>query len=362
MSVNTTEEYLVKAINRSKINKKPLVVYLSKNNDLNWINSWINEDVVDLINKRNACILLKIHINEMNIHYQFFKTYMKSLNNNENEMYEEVFSTKDNVLVIIHNNESQYVINDDMDEEEKNEILQAFISDFKDELKVVSSTENENKKDDNDLSTVQRNEYLKAKNEDFLERQRLRKLIELDRLEQKETLNNNENTDTLINEVIIADLKDNIKTKDNNSECKLSIKTPENKNIIRTFDKNDTLDNVRKYLMEEENIKKEFFFHRIIPRVTYKDMDEFKTLEELDLLPRSVLLVEYKCGNQQKELKYFDSKTHNSNGIIRSLMNWWNGDVSLPHEHEKEITEPKKKDDRETYNGNTTNVLDPNKK
>ena len=364
MSIKITDEYLVKAINSSKINKKPLVVYLSKDNSLEWLNSWVNEDIIDLINNRKACILLKIDINDLNSHYHFFKTYFKNLSNYEDGDYEDIFASKDNVLVIIHNNEFQYAINDEMDNHEKNELLQAFISDFSVEPKINSKSENKDQSEKLDSQKVYKNEYLKAKNEERLERQRLRKLIELDRLEKRErSINNKLSFNANENEVIIEQLKDNIKSKDTNNDCKLSIKTPENKNIIHTFTKEETLDDVRKYLMEEEGIYREFFFHRNIPRLTYKDMDEFKSLEELDLLPRSVLLIEYKSEEHQQKLKYFDAKTYNPTGLLGFLRNWWNGDASLQHEeNEEEINEDDKKENRETYNGNTTNVLDPQKK
>lgn len=364
MSIKVTDEYLVKAINSSKVNKKPLAVYLSKDNNLEWLSSWVNEDNVDLINNGKACILLKIDINDLNSHYQFFKTYFKNLSNYEHQVYEDIFAGRENVLVIIHNNEFQYAINNEMENQEKNDLLQAFISDFQEKPKSISKPTTKSQPEKLDSQKVYKNEYLKAKNEDRLERQRLRKLIELDRLEKKEkSLNNNVSSTASENEVIIEQLKDNIKTKGTNKDCKLSIKTPENRNIIHTFTKDETLDDVRKYLMEEEGIQREFFFHRNIPRLTYKDMDEFKSLEELDLLPRSVLLIEYKSEEQQQGLRYFDAKTYNPTGLLGSLRNWWNGDASLQHvEEEEEVDEGDKKENRETYNGNTTNVLDPKKK
>lgn len=335
------ETYFVKALNSSRIKKKPLIVSLTKDNSLNWLNSWISEGNRQSIEKNNACVLISIHTSEADSQYQSFKRFIKSLDDVHNDI------TDDNQLFIIHNNEVQFIIDDSMDNEEKNEVLKAFIIDFEDEVKKVES-----KKET--VASTYKKEYLKAKHDDSLEKERLRKLIELDRLEK----HNNIESD-VANKVSMPELKDNIHRKELVDECKLSIKTPENKNIICTFNKNKTLDDVRRFLMDEKDIKREFFFHRVIPRITYKDMDEFKSLEELDLLPRSVLVVEYKSESHQKAFKFFDAK-NGSSGIIGSFMNWWHGDASLHVEPEDE--EPKKKENRETYNGNTTNLLDPNAK
>ncbi|SGZ41620.1 uncharacterized protein HGUI_03821 [Hanseniaspora guilliermondii] len=339
MQWNTMETFFVKALNSSRIKKKPLIVSLSKSNDVNWLSSWINESNKYIIEKKNACVLIHINPNEIDSQYQSFKRFINGLNNDGHDISDDT-----NQLVIIHNNEVQFVINDSMDDEEKNDVLKAFVADFVDEVTNVEEN-NESSAD------TYREEYLKAKQEDSLERQRLRRLIELDRLEKNNDVKH---------EVTMSELKENIHTKEKVDDCKLSIKTPENQNIICTFNKNKTLDDVRRFLMDEKNIKREFFFHRVIPKITYKDMDEFKSLEELDLLPRSVLVIEYKSESHQKAYKFFDAKNYGANGIIGSLMNWWHGDSSLHVESEDE--EPTKKENRETYNGNTTNLLDPNAK
>lgn len=331
------ETYFVKALNSSRIRKKPLIVALTKDNNLNWVNSWISENNTQSIENNNACVLINIYKSEADSQYQSLKRFLGSMDDVQIDIID------DNQLVIIHNNEVQFVINDSMDDEEKNEVLRPFIVDFEDEDKnVENNTET--------VASTYKKEYLKAKHEDTLEKERVLKLIELDRLEKHNDVQS---------DVKMPELKDNIHKKELVDECKLSIKTPENQNIIFTFNKNKTLDDVRRFLMDEKDIKREFFFHRIIPRITYKDMDEFKTLEELDLLPRSVLVIEYKSESHQKVFKFFDAK-NGSSGIIGSFMNWWHGDASLHVDAEDE--EPKKKQNRETYNGNTTNLLDPNSK
>lgn len=125
------ETYFVKALNSSRIKKKPLIVSLTKDNSLNWLNSWISEGNRQSIEKNNACVLISIHTSEADSQYQSFKRFIKSLDDVHNDI------TDDNQLVIIHNNEVQFVIDDSMDNEEKNEVLKAFIIDFEDEVKKL---------------------------------------------------------------------------------------------------------------------------------------------------------------------------------------------------------------------------------
>lgn len=331
------ETYFLQALNRSRVKKKPLIVELTKDNNRNWLESWISEGNRQSIEKNNACVLINVHTNETDSQYQAFKRYIEGLDDVSSAI------TEDNQLVIIHNKEVQFVINNSMDDEEKNEALRAFIVDFEDEAKKA-----ENKTET--VASTYKKEYLRAKNEDTLEKEKLRNLNKLDRLEK-----NNEIQLEAANEVTVPELKDNIHKRELDDDCKLSIKTPENQNIICTFNKKKTLDDVRRFLMDEKEIKREFFFHRVIPRITYKDMDEFKSLEELDLLPRSVLVIEYKSESHQKAFKFFEAK-NGSRGIIGSLMDWWHGDAFL------HVEEEPKKESRETYNGNGTNLLDPNAK
>ncbi|OBA24853.1 hypothetical protein HANVADRAFT_54266 [Hanseniaspora valbyensis NRRL Y-1626] len=210
---------------------------------------------------------------------------------------------------------------------------------------------------------------LKLQREEREERKRIKQLIEQDKLEKKDRFKFG--STSIEGEVIEnEEIKDHIHNKQKFNEitdCKLNIKTIDNKNIIHTFKSDDSLDTVRKYLVEVEKVEDNFMFHRNVPRLTYKDIDEFKSLKDLDLLPRSALILEPKhsLSNSSHKSPFFEAKNDSNHNrtFIDIVYNWWNGNTT-EHENEEEeeetnIIDHTKKDSRETYNGNTTNVIDP---
>lgn len=393
------EVYLAKAITKSKTSKKPLLVQIKGKQEDNdktneWINEWIDEENLKSIAECNAAVLLKIS-NGNNANFQFFKNYVKNLSNFDAEEHESYLSENKDCLFILNNNSIQEVISDISDKEECNSILAMFISSYKDTpakkkvekpaLKVVIQKEEKKqpkpvkkekevpaetkvlngKSATSEAGQKYRKNLLSAQKEERQERERIRKLIEQDKLEKKERF---QYSSTGIEEEVAEqeNVQDHIHSKarlGKVKECKLSIKTVDNRNIIHSFKSEDSLDAVRKYLVETENIDNNFMFHRNVPRMTYKDIDEFKSLQELDLLPRSALILEPKHYSSASD-NYFEAKNTPSGGIVNALYSWWNGNAEEQEDQEEqdETSIPRdqhKKDPKETYNGNTTNLIDP---
>ena len=64
------------------------------------------------------------------------------------------------------------------------------------------------------------------------------------------------------------------------------------KTLKHEFNSSETLNDVRKWVdLNRTDGDCPYSFHRGIPRVTFKDSDELKTLETLELTPRSALLL-----------------------------------------------------------------------
>lgn len=391
------EVYLAKAITKSKTSKKPLLVLIEGKQTYNdktteWFNEWIDEENISSIADCNAAVLLKISQGS-NANFQFFKNYIKNLSNFDAEEHESYLNDDKDCLFILNKSSIQEVISDTSDKEECNSILSMFISPYKDtpatkmaekpvfkvviqqeekkEPKKVKNVEevpietkvSEEKSANSETGQKYRKSILNAQREERQERERIKKLIELDKLEKKERFQYNSNG---VEEEVAeqGNVQDHIHSKAKPGEikeCKLSIKTTDNKNIIHSFKSDDSLDTVRKYLVETEKIDNNFMFHRNVPRMTYKDIDEFKSLQELDLLPRSALLLEPKHYSSSSN-NYFEAKNVAGGGIFNALYSWWNGSIQDQQEQKEEkatVPDEDKKDPKETYNGNTTNLIDP---
>ncbi|XBW37653.1 hypothetical protein QEN19_003234 [Hanseniaspora menglaensis] len=385
MDSKNFELYLAKAISKSKTKKKPLLVLIQEkktsehDNKTKWIDSWIAKENIELIEKDEAAVLFFIW-NGNNANFHFFKNYAKNLSNYDSSEHDEFFEENKTSLFIINKNTIQEVICDTYDKEECNSILSMFISSYKEKkeikpapLKIVIQKE---KKTEHELSVQKASEIhneserkykeslLKEQHKERLERERIRKLIEQDKLDKKGRFIFNSNLDEVevLEKIELKDHIHNYQGFKKSSECKLSIKTFDNKNIIHSFNSQDSLDTVRKYLVEVEKLDDNFLFHRNVPRLTYKDIEEFKSLRELDLLPRSVLILEPKNKHHEDKKDYFEARNLKKTGITDMIYSWWNGaqtgETTTSEENENE-KENEKKDIRETYNGNSTNVIDP---
>ena len=409
MDESKFEIYLAKAISKTKSSKKPLLVLIvnEKDKPSEWINKWIDKENIERIENLNAAIVLKI-TNGNNANYQFFKNYIKNMHNYDSDEHDKYLTAEQKeCLFIINANNIQEVIADISDKEECNSTLSMFISPYQDVsakkepfFKISIQDKNEDKENKPIIKEEKKNDVKKetsvnkAKNiasihaeserkyrQNLLklqrgereERKRIKQLIEQDKLEKKDRFQFG--STSIEGEVIEnEEIKDHIHNKQKFNEitdCKLNIKTIDNKNIIHTFKSDDSLDTVRKYLVEVEKVEDNFMFHRNVPRLTYKDIDEFKSLKDLDLLPRSALILEpkYSLSNSRHKSPFFEAKNDGNNNrtFIDMVYNWWNGNTTK-HENEEEEEEEEeqtntidhtKKDSRETYNGNTTNVIDP---
>ena len=77
------------------------------------------------------------------------------------------------------------------------------------------------------------------------------------------------------------------------NNCTLQLKLPNGYTISNTFPPQTKLHKVRMWL--DYNCYDDgtpYLFHRNVPRVTLTQNDEMKSLQELDLLPRSTLILE----------------------------------------------------------------------
>ncbi|CAH2354718.1 hypothetical protein CLIB1423_18S02146 [[Candida] railenensis] len=161
----------------------------------------------------------------------------------------------------------------------------------------------------------QQQRYKKSKKEQNLETQRIRALLEADekerRAKQREERSLKEFTQDKIEQA--QPVTDKPKEKTSTAKvCKLSIKLFDGSSLIHDFLPTQTLSQVRDWLDRETeggiipNTTSSMpafaspsvpqpthyvFYRPVLPRITYTDDQEFKTLDELELCPRSALIL-----------------------------------------------------------------------
>ncbi|CAI4037503.1 hypothetical protein SMKI_02G3800 [Saccharomyces mikatae IFO 1815] len=138
---------------------------------------------------------------------------------------------------------------------------------------------------------IQRREQLKQRKLAEEERERIIRLVRADRAERKALDETHHRT---LDDQKPLDVHDNIKDirKLHSSKCILQIRMTDGKTVKHEFDSSETLNYVRKWVdLNRTDGDCPYSFHRSIPRVTFKDSDELKTLEALELTPRSALLL-----------------------------------------------------------------------
>ena len=169
---------------------------------------------------------------------------------------------------------------------------------------TISQSSRENKKKKTFKQQVEetaqklyREKVEKERRLDKEERERILRLVKADREERKareheshlKTDNDTDNTND--ND---SNIHDNIKNEEllHSTTCVLQIKLTNGKSIRHTFDHKDTLNDVRKWVdLNRTDSDVPYAFHRSIPRYTFQESDELKTLESLELTPRSLLIL-----------------------------------------------------------------------
>ncbi|CAL9730461.1 UBX domain-containing protein 7 [Monosporozyma unispora] len=139
----------------------------------------------------------------------------------------------------------------------------------------------------------------KERRMDLEEKERILRLVKADKEERKARKHERElqqEHPLQTDDVVIPDLNvhDNIKNVQilHSVNCILQIKLTNGNSIKHTFNHDDTLNEVRKWVDQNRTDGDlPYAFHRNIPRYTFQDSDELKTLESLELTPRSLLIL-----------------------------------------------------------------------
>ncbi|QHS74202.1 Ubx6p [Saccharomyces paradoxus] len=159
------------------------------------------------------------------------------------------------------------------------------------------------------------------------EYQRVKRMIQNDKLERKYVFQNTNDTKRKVQKWKQLTVTDNVSYKSQKgflaqNYCTLQLKLPNGYTISNTFPSQTKLHKVRMWL--DYNCYDDgtpYLFHRNVPRVTLTQNDELKSLQELDLLPRSTLILEPLEVNNKK----FDYMEQSSllHKVYSGLTSFW---------------------------------------
>ncbi|KAH3672253.1 hypothetical protein WICMUC_004348 [Wickerhamomyces mucosus] len=212
-------------------------------------------------------------------------------------------------------------------------------------------------------------EQIKKAKQTKEDRERIRRLLKADEEERKlnllrkqeererqRRLSNNEDIDMddehKIDEIIQENktLRDNIHNRKLSNSfttpeiCSLAIRLLNGSSIRYDFKPTDTLNDVRNWIDQNRTDGDQpYCFHRTIPRITFGVTDEEKTLEKLELIPRSALIL--KPFSTYSDAFSQSGRSSNTRGLFARVFGgvstWFSGSYAQTNDlHHIENTEP----------------------
>lgn len=344
---------VTEAVNTSTINDKVLVVYNTADSN-NWLNYWFHDNDFNVDSLQEAAVWLKLVKGTPEFTY-----------------FEQIFPSvivpslylihRGQIQLIIHGNESDNwskLINklNELNPNKKLEIKNAQASDTT--FQYTDSTSNQVQRTDIETSenpethaevtpeegkrdgapkrpkpsfkeTVERTtqqiyqtEIQKERRHEMEERERIIKLVRADREERRSKQNEK---DIPIDDKPI-NIEDNIKdrSKLHTEICVLQIKLTNAHTLKNTFSSKETLNDVRKWVdLNRTDGDRPYSFHRNVPRLTFSDSDELKSLEALELTPRSAIILK-PLESSQNDIYVANVQQSSLFGkVYNGFQNWW---------------------------------------
>ena len=172
---------------------------------------------------------------------------------------------------------------------------------------------------------VYHDEVVKERKAEVEERKRILKLLEADKEERRamETRESQMSTEPV-------EVHDNIKNRSilHTENCTLQIRLTNSETLTRKFKSTDTLNEVRTWVdVNRTDGDHPYAFHRNIPRMTFSESDEMKTLETLDLTPRSALTLQ-PLDTTTKPMNIAEMQQPGLlNKVYTGFSSWWGGET-----------------------------------
>ncbi|QLG72126.1 hypothetical protein HG535_0C04800 [Zygotorulaspora mrakii] len=166
-------------------------------------------------------------------------------------------------------------------------------------------------------------ELIKQRKIELEERERILRLVEADKVERKARKH-----PAVAKAVKSAEIHDYIKdsSKLRGEQCTLLIRLTNGNTITKQFNSSDTLNDARKWVdLNRTDGDGPYSFHRNIPRSTFTDSDELKSLAALELLPRSALFILKPIDTELEHMNVVSARGPGLLGkVFGGISAWWN--------------------------------------
>ncbi|CAB4253271.1 similar to Saccharomyces cerevisiae YJL048C UBX6 UBX (ubiquitin regulatory X) domain-containing protein that interacts with Cdc48p [Maudiozyma barnettii] len=300
------------AVSESLKSNRTLVVYNSNQSD-DWLNKWFQADDSNVSHLKGAAVWLKLV--KGTAQFQYFEQVFP------NVVVPSVYLVLNGKIKTILQGDATHIMwglllqslgivagSIPNHEEPKPEVKKKPSETFRESVQEISQQ-------------VYHDEVVKERKADREERERILKLLEADKEERKAA-----ETHSQVMDSEPVEVRDNIKdrTRLHTANCTLQIRLTNSETLTRTFKSNDILNEVRTWVdVNRTDGDHPYAFHRNIPRMTFSDSDEMKTLEELELTPRSALILK-PLDIVDKNIKIAEAQQAGLlNKVYSGFSSWW---------------------------------------
>ncbi|KAH3900583.1 related to UBX domain-containing protein 7 [Saccharomycodes ludwigii] len=382
------------AVKKSLESNKPLIVYSTDDNDDQWLLSWLNEDLLDLIAKDS--ILLKLFKDSVQFGYfqqiapnvtvpsvccifggNITEVLLKDQDGLGERLRKCINTIKDTQAVQSPNTATSATVGTDVNQSPPvdtriNRSLQQSTSITPDGI-VEPEILNDSIKPSNQSTTSSSAPIAQLSNEEKKYRQkvineqnkikeeklRIKRLLKQDKEEresyEREMLRSNNMNKNGEGENAPVEVKDKIKGSAVHKEkCALLLRLTNGNTLTHEFNSQETLNDVRKWVdINRTDGDVPYSFHRNIPRVTFGDADELKSLQALELPPRSALILQ-PFSIEEKNIAHVQSKNPGLlYKVYRGVSSWWSKDST-----EKDLSNDNPNDNISAISNNSNFIND----
>lgn len=319
------------AVSLSMKNDKVLVVYNSSGDD-QWLNAWFKAEIAGHL---KAVWLKLLKGTEQ---FNFFEQIFPSV------VVPSLYLVKQGQIISIIQGDDCH-----SDGESHWAKLERFIGTSDSVNSVSSSISAPRTFKEQVIETTQQKyheELIKQRRIAQEERTRILRLVEADRAERK-ARNRPTAVEGAENRMQIHDHIKHVTGLRSNS-CILLIRLTNGDSVTNQFNSNCNLNDVRTWVdANRTDGDCPYSFHRSIPRVTFNESDELKTLAALELLPRSALILR-PLENAYNNLNVAEAKGPGLLGkVFSGLSTWWSSD-DVNERRDSNISENLKNETNET--------------
>ncbi|CCF55526.1 hypothetical protein KAFR_0A00880 [Kazachstania africana CBS 2517] len=305
--LNSVEE----AVQLSNVDSKPLVVYNTfTNGDDTWLNKWFKRD--ESLNKQLLSAAIWLKLSEGTTQFAYFA-----------QIFPSVIVPS---LYIILNGQIKTIIQGEDSAGHWNELSKALSIEIPVPRGPVHPEQTFRETIQHTTQEIYQREKLKERRLAEQEHDRILKLLKADKEERKamerQKMQTNANTDTNNDDKIYDNIKD--KSRLHTVDCTLLIRLTNGRTLTHTFHSSKTLNDVRSWV-DQNRVDDDvpYVFHRNVPRLTFTESDEMKSLESLDLTPRSALILKPIEG-ADKKLNISHAQGPSLLGkVYNGLSSWW---------------------------------------